>query len=87
MTAGHKGFGLGFVLDILDGVLGGAGISRAGVTRLANGLFISVIRLEDFVPLEEFQSEVQKLTRYVKTPPSPRVFPRFWCPGNLSSGG
>jgi hydroxycarboxylate dehydrogenase B len=83
MIAGHKGFGLGFVLDILDGVLGGAGISRAGVTRLANGLFISVIKIEDFVPHEEFQSEVQNLTRYVKSSALAPGFSEILVPGEF----
>ncbi len=87
MTAGHKGFGLGFVLDILDGVLGGAGISRAGITRLANGLFISVIKIEDFVSLEEFQSEVQKLTRYVKSSALAPGFSEILVPGEFEFRG
>jgi hydroxycarboxylate dehydrogenase B len=87
MTAGHKGFGLGFVLDILDGVLGGAGVSRAGVTRLANGLFISVIKIEDFVPLEEFQTEVQNLTRYVKSSAHAPGFSEILVPGEFEFRG
>jgi hydroxycarboxylate dehydrogenase B len=83
LTAGHKGFGLGFVLDILDGVLGGAGISRAGVTRLANGLYISVIKITDFLPLGDFLSEVQKLTEYVKSSTLAPGFSEIIVPGEF----
>jgi hydroxycarboxylate dehydrogenase B len=72
--AGHKGFGLGFALDILDGVLGGAGCSRDGVSRLGNGLFISVIKISDFVSPGDFQDQVEALTSWVK---SSRLAPGF----------
>ncbi|MDA4130910.1 MAG: Ldh family oxidoreductase [Thaumarchaeota archaeon] len=78
---GHKGFGLGFVLDVLDGALSGAGCSREGVTRLANGLFISVIKITDFVPLEEFKKQVDDLIHFVKSSPLSPGFSEILVPG------
>jgi hydroxycarboxylate dehydrogenase B len=81
--AGHKGFGLGFVLDILDGVLGGAGVSRGGANRLGNGIFISVIKISDFLPLEEFNEQVQLLTRWVKSSKLSPGFSEIIVPGEF----
>jgi len=72
--AGHKGFGLGFMLDVLDGVLGGAGCSREGATRMGNGVFISVIKISDFVDPDDFKNQVESLTQFVK---SSRLAPGF----------
>ncbi len=81
--AGHKGFGLGFMLDVLDGALGGAGCSREGVTRLGNGLFISVIKISDFVHPEDFKSQVDSLIKYVKDSELAPGFSEILVPGEF----
>jgi len=81
--AGHKGFGLGFMLDVLDGALGGAGCSREGVTRLGNGLFISVIKISDFVHPESFKEQVENLTRFVKASELAPGFSEIIVPGEF----
>jgi uncharacterized oxidoreductase len=78
---GHKGFGLGFVLDVLAGALSGAGCSREGVTRLANGLFISVIKISDFVAPEDFKNQVDDLIHFVKSSPLAPGFSEILVPG------
>ncbi len=83
--AGHKGFGLGFMLDVLDGALGGAGPSREGATRLGNGLFISVIKISDFVPPEDFKEQVQNLVRFVKSSQLAPGFSEILVPGEFES--
>lgn len=80
---GHKGFGLGFVLDVLDGALSGAGCSREGVTRLANGLFISAIKISDFVPPEEFKTRVDSLIHFVKSSELAPGFSEILVPGEF----
>ena len=83
VMAGHKGFGLGFMLDVLDGALGGAGVSREGVTRLGNGLFISVIKISDFVRPENFKSQVDSLIRFVKDSELAPGFSEILVPGEF----
>ncbi|MFI5449763.1 MAG: Ldh family oxidoreductase [Candidatus Bathyarchaeia archaeon] len=81
-VAGHKGFGLGFVLDVLDGVLGGAGCSREDATRDGNGLFIIAINITDFVHLDEFRREVEQFTRHVKSSALAPGFTEILVPGD-----
>ena len=80
---GHKGFGLGFVFDILDGALSGAGCSREGVTRLGNGLFISVIKISDFVPLVDFKKQVDDLIQFVKSSQLAPGYSEILVPGEF----
>jgi LDH2 family malate/lactate/ureidoglycolate dehydrogenase len=71
---GHKGYGLGLAVDVLAGILGRAGHSRAQIPPYNNGLFAIVIDVSRFLPLEEFTAEVRGLMAYIKScPPSTGV--------------
>jgi LDH2 family malate/lactate/ureidoglycolate dehydrogenase len=66
---GHKGYGLALAVDILAGILGRAGHSRASIPPYNNGLFIIVVDIGRFLALEEFTAEVQQLIIYIKSCP------------------
>jgi uncharacterized oxidoreductase len=74
MAFGHKGYGLGFVIDCLAGGLTWAGCSRPEPTRGANGFLSMAIKIEDFLPLDEFETEVEHLVAWTK---SSRQMPGF----------
>ena len=82
---GHKGYGLGFVLDILAGALSGAGCSRADATRFGNAVFITVIDIESFVSLEEFKKDVDELIGYVKSSPKMPGVVEILFPGEIEA--
>jgi uncharacterized oxidoreductase len=64
---GHKGFGLSLMVDILSGALSGAGCSQANASRLGNAMFLTVIDIARFVPLEEFHAHVATLVDHVRS--------------------
>jgi hydroxycarboxylate dehydrogenase B len=66
-VVGWKGSGLAFAIDVLCGGLSPAGMSRQGATRFGNGLFIVVIDVAAFTPLDEFRHRVEELVAYVKS--------------------
>lgn len=68
-SAGHKGFGLGMVVEILSGILARAGYAREGADRFSNGTFIVVIDISAFVDPAEFRTETDALLRYIKSAP------------------
>jgi len=72
-TAGHKGFGLGLVVDVLSGILSRAGCAYQGEKK-GNGVFFEVMDIQSFVPLEEFKAQMSSLIRAIK---SSRVRPGF----------
>ena len=82
---GHKGYGLGFILDILAGALSGAGCSRADATRFGNAVFIFVIKIENFTPVEEFKKHVDGLIEYVKSSPRMPDVDEILFPGEIEA--
>lgn len=64
--AGHKGFGLGLAVEILSGILSGAGCAYEE-TKRGNGVFLEAINIEDFMPIEEFKRKVGDLIRAIKS--------------------
>ncbi len=61
---GHRGFGLGMLLDVLAGALSGAGCSGAPGAPGApggNALFVAVLRVEAFQAWEEYGARTERL--------------------------
>jgi len=83
--AGHKGYGLGFIVDVLAGALSGAGCSRANAPRFGNAVFITVINIEDFIPIEEFKDHVDGLIDYVKSSPKMPGVNEILYPGEFEA--
>lgn len=71
---GHKGYGLALMVDILSGVLGGAGYAdrvspkgeRGGMKPGNVGHFFGALLVEGFRPLEEFKAAMDDLIRSLK---------------------
>ncbi|MBD3183890.1 Ldh family oxidoreductase [Candidatus Poribacteria bacterium] len=80
---GHKGYGLGFILDILAGALSGAGCSRADAPRFGNAVFINVINIESFISINEFKAHVDGLIDYVKSSPKRPDVSEILFPGEI----
>ena len=83
--AGHKGFALGLMIDVLAGALSGAGCSGSGNTRSRNGVLIIVIDIARFAPLEDFYRRVDELVAYVKASPLAPGFDEILAPGEIES--
>jgi uncharacterized oxidoreductase len=79
-VAGHKGFALGLIVDILSGALSGSGCSGAG-ERYAQGVFILVIRIAAFTPLEEFIERASRLVENTKASPKADGISEILIPG------
>lgn len=83
-AAGHKGFALAFMIDILSGALGGAGCSRADAPPMrGNGVYLQAINPAAFGATERFPKEVAALVEYVKSSPVAPGFDRILVPGEV----
>ena len=80
-NVGHKGYGLGLAVEVLAGILGRAGHSRAQMAPYNNGLFMMVIDIGRFLPLENFTAEVRNLLSYIKSCPPTRGVDEIVYPG------
>jgi uncharacterized oxidoreductase len=81
---GHKGYGFGIVFDILSGAFSPAGCTREKSPVTGNALFVQAIRIDAFVPIDEFRSEVGRFIDYVKGAEKAPGFDEIWVPGERS---
>lgn len=65
--AGHKGFSLGVVAEILAGALTGGDCSRPGVIRISNNMLTLILDPEAFVTRDYFNQEIGDFIEYVKS--------------------
>lgn len=87
---GYKGYGLGFMLDVLTGVLTGGGFSDAvrglykGIDQPINaGHFFMAIRIESFIPLPDFRRRMDQLIEGMRGCPTADGFDRIYTPGEI----
>ena len=81
--AGYKGFGLGMVIELLGGVLTGYGPAYTPDYKEGNGVFITVIDIKRFLPLNEFGRQADALFKYVKAIPTDSETEEILIPGEL----
>jgi uncharacterized oxidoreductase len=82
-SQGHKGFGLGFMVEIFAGLVTGLGFGVNPSGRHNDGSLMVVLNVAAFRPLAEFKREVADFARYIKaTPPAAGVSEVFY-PGEL----
>ncbi len=83
---GHKGYGLSVVVDILCGVLSGAGYAAAisrvpGVSEI--GHFFAAMRVDGFRPVEEFKAMMDEIIRELKGSPKAEGQDRIYIHGEI----
>jgi L-2-hydroxycarboxylate dehydrogenase (NAD+) len=89
LFGGHKGYGLALMVDILSGVLPGAGYANniylkdeSGKPRPANvGHFFGALRVDGFRPVEEFKATMDDIIRRLKTTPKAAGQERIYIHG------
>jgi uncharacterized oxidoreductase len=70
LTAGaHKGFGLSIAVEILGGILSGAGAASGEPAVFRNGTLMVCIDPARFLPLDEFHAQVAALLDWVRSAP------------------
>jgi uncharacterized oxidoreductase len=82
LVAGHKGYGLALVIEILSGALTRAGCARP-IASLGgpNGVFMLVLNIAAFTSVEAFKQEVDQFTAYVKSARPMKGFTEVLLPG------
>ncbi len=81
-AAGHKGFGLALVAEVLAGLLSGDGCAYEA-RKKGNGVFFEVIDIESFMPVDEFKSQMDDLIRAIKSSKPRPGFKEILIPGEL----
>jgi len=81
----YKGYGLALAVELLAGILGRAGHSRAEIPPYNNGFFAIVIDIGRFLPLEEFTAAVRSLIAYIKSCPRDSAVDEIVYPGERAA--
>jgi uncharacterized oxidoreductase len=68
-AGGHKGYGLSLAVEILAGILSGAGAASGEPTVFRNGTLIVCLDPARFMPLAEFHARVAALLAWVRSAP------------------
>jgi uncharacterized oxidoreductase len=80
-SAGHKGFALGLLVELLGSALRGIACTDPKVG--GNGLCFLVIDPASFVPIERFKELVDETVAYMKSSPPAPGFAEVLVPGEL----
>jgi len=80
-AGGHKGYSLSLIVEALGGALTGNGCDGEVTSGFANGVFILVVKIENFVPLASFKSRIDRLIKSVKSTPTAEGFNEILIPG------
>lgn len=81
--AGHKGFGLAFMVDVFAGALSGAAcptFPRQDADD-GTGLFVMAINVAPFIRLEDFLAQVDGMSAFVKSSAPAAGFTEVLAPG------
>lgn len=86
LEAGHKGYALSFVIEVLSGALSRAGCAKPDAARgAANGVFMLVLNIAAFTPIEDFKQEVDDFSAYVKSARPMQGFTEVLLPGEIEA--
>ena len=66
---GHKGYGLSVMLDIFCGMMSGSGVCRTDLPRGANGVWLTLLDIEQFLPRRDYDALMSTYTDYLKSYP------------------
>ena len=80
---GHRGYGLGVVVELLGGALSGAGCARGRKARIGNGCFLLVIDIGHFQPLAEYAAQVRAFAAYLRASPKAAGVAAILLPGEV----
>jgi len=68
-AGGHKGYGLSLAVEILAGILSGAGAASGEKSVFRNGTLIVCLDPVRFMPAAEFHAQVAALMDWVRSAP------------------
>jgi uncharacterized oxidoreductase len=84
-AGGHRGFALSLIVEVLAGILSGSGFANpAPGPEEMNGLFLLALDPAAFLPPEQFRSQVDQLTAYMKSARSAPGIGPVHIPGEQS---
>lgn len=82
-ASGHKGYGLGMMVDAIAGGLSWAGCSSDSPTRGGSGFLAMAINISSFIDIDEYKKEVQILIDWAKSSNKAPGVKKIYYPGEI----
>ncbi|MFT5365538.1 MAG: putative oxidoreductase [Candidatus Latescibacterota bacterium] len=82
-SLGHKGYGLGMMVDAIAGGLSWAGCSSEKPTRGGSGFIAIAIKIDSFIDVADYKQEIQNLIDWVKSSPVHPDHGKIYLPGEI----
>ena len=82
MQFGHKGYGLGMMVEMLVGPLSHAGCTKQD-GKDGGGAMVLAINIEDFIGLDDYESEVEQMAEWVCSARPLPGFKKVYAPGEI----
>lgn len=80
---GHKGYGLGMMIDAIAGGLSWAGCSAQSPTRGGSGYIAIAIKIDSFIDLDDYLNEIGTLCDWIKSSPKQPGVDKIYLPGEI----
>ena len=80
---GHKGYGLSVMVDLFCGILSGSGVCRTDLPRGANGVWLQLIDVEQFIPRNEYDDWMSQYFSHIKDCPKLPGVEEILLPGEI----
>jgi hydroxycarboxylate dehydrogenase B len=80
---GHKGYGLSVMIDVFCGMLSGSGVCRTDLPRGANGVWLQLIDVEQFLPKDEYDKYMKQYVSHIKDCPKLPGVQEIFLPGEV----
>jgi ureidoglycolate dehydrogenase (NAD+) len=88
--AGHKGYGIAFVIEVLTSVLAGAGVLSASKSWILSppehgnlGHCFLAFNIGNVLPIELFKQRMREVSREIREAPKARGSDRIYLPGEI----
>ncbi|MDE2698976.1 MAG: Ldh family oxidoreductase, partial [Gemmatimonadota bacterium] len=80
---GHKGYGLGMMIDAIAGGLSWAGCSSEQPTRGGSGYIAIAIKIDSFIDLSDYLNEIGRLCDWIKSSRTQPGVDKIYLPGEI----
>jgi LDH2 family malate/lactate/ureidoglycolate dehydrogenase len=78
---GHKGYGIGVMIELVAGALSGMGPSVSAEYQGGNGTLLLALAIGHFVPVDQFTAQAEVLSEKIKATPTAEGFEEVLVPG------
>ena len=82
---GFKGYGLGVMIDILCGILSGAGVARTDQPPGRNGVWLYLVDVRQMMPPDDYAASIRKYAEWIKGAKKAPGVGEILLPGEIES--